>query len=224
MGDRAAKEALFDAFASVAKALGSGRRAEIVDLLAQGPRSVDEIAFEIDQSVANTSHHLHALARGGVVHSTKDGTRVIYRLAGPAVLALWRGLREVAAEHVGEVDKLARAYLGDLGGLEPVPRAELARRLKRGDIVVLDVRPSPEFETGHIAGARSVPLAELGRRLREIPKSRQVVAYCRGRYCVFADEAVRALRRRGYKAHRLEDGFPEWRDAGLPVAAGESAT
>jgi len=224
VGDRAAKEALFDAFAGVAKALGSGRRAEIVDLLAQGPRSVDEIAFEIDQSVANTSHHLHTLARGGVVRSTKDGTRVIYRLAGPAVLALWRGLREVASEHVGEVDKLARAYLGDLGGLEPVPRAELARRLKRGDVVVLDVRPAPEFEAGHIAGARSVPLAELGRRLKEIPTSRQVVAYCRGRYCVFADEAVRALRRRGFKALRLEDGFPEWRDAGLPVAAGESAT
>ncbi len=220
MGDRAAKEALFDAFAGVAKALGSGRRAEIVDLLAQGPRSVEEIASEIDQSVANTSHHLHALARGGVVRSTKDGTRVIYRLAGPAVLALWRSLREVAAEHVGEVDRLARDYLGDLDGLEPVPRAELARRLRRGDVVVLDVRPAPEFEAGHIAGARWIPIAELGRRLKEIPKSRQVVAYCRGRYCVFADEAVRVLRRKGYRALRLEDGFPEWRDEGLPVSAG----
>jgi rhodanese-related sulfurtransferase/DNA-binding HxlR family transcriptional regulator len=223
MGDRAAKEALFDAFAAVAKALGSGRRAEIVDLLAQGPRSVEEIATEIEQSVANTSHHLHALARGGVVRSAKDGTKVIYRLAGPAVLGLWRSLREVAAEHVGEVDRLARAYLGDLDGLEPVPREELARRLKRGDVVVLDVRPAPEFDAGHIAGARSVPIAELGRRLKEIPKSRHVVAYCRGRYCVFADEAVRALRRKGYKALRLEEGFPEWRDAGLPVAMGEPA-
>lgn len=220
MGDRAAKEALFDAFAGVAKALSSGRRAEIVDLLAQGPRSVEEIASEINQSVANTSHHLHALARGGVVRSTKEGTRVIYRLAGEAVLALWRSLREVAAEHVGEVERLARAYLGDLGGLEPVPRAELARRLKRGDVVVLDVRPEPEFEAGHIAGSRSVPIAELGRRLKEIPKSRQVVAYCRGRYCVFADEAVRALRRRGYRALRLEDGFPEWREEGLPISVG----
>src|SRR5688572_15984121 len=220
MGDRAVKDALFDAFAGVAKALGSGRRAEIVDLLAQGPRSVEEIASEIDQSVANTSHHLHALARGGVVRSAKDGTRVIYRLAGPAVLTLWRSLREVAAEHVGEVDRLAKAYLGDLDGLEPVPRAELARRLKRGDVVVLDVRPAPEFEAGHIAGARSVPIAELGRRLKEIPKSRQVVAYCRGRYCVFADEAVRVLRGKGYRALRLEDGFPEWREEGLPVSTG----
>jgi rhodanese-related sulfurtransferase/DNA-binding HxlR family transcriptional regulator len=220
MGDKAAKEALFDAFAGVAKALGSGRRAEIVDLLAQGPRSVEEIATEIGQSVANTSHHLQALTRGGVVQSTKEGTKVIYRLSGPAVVALWRSLREVATEHVGEVERLARVYLGDLDGLEPVPRAELARRLKRGDVVVLDVRPGPEFEAGHISGARSVPIAELGRRLRGIPKSRQVVAYCRGRYCVFADDAVRALRRRGYKALRLEDGFPEWRAAGFPIATG----
>ncbi len=218
MGDRAAKEALFDAFAGVAKALASGRRAEIVDLLAQGPRSVEEISSEIHQSVANTSHHLQALARGGVVRGTKDGTRVIYRLAGPAVFALWRCLRDVAAEHVGEVDRLARAYLGDGDGLEPVERRELARRLKRGDVVVLDVRPAPEFEAGHIAGARSIPIAELGRRLKEIPKNRQVVAYCRGRYCVYADEAVRALRRKGYRVRRLEDGFPEWREEGLPVA------
>lgn len=223
MGDRAAKEALFDAFAGVAKALGSGRRAEIVDLLAQGPRSVEEIASEIHQSVANTSHHLHALARGGVVRSTKEGTRVIYRLAGPAVLTLWQSLRDVASDHVGEVDRLARAYMGDRDGLEPVPRAELARRLKRGDVVVLDVRPSPEFAAGHISGARSVPIAELGRRLKEIPKARQIVAYCRGRYCVFADDAVRTLRRKGYRAQRLEDGFPEWQAEGLPVSTGGSA-
>jgi rhodanese-related sulfurtransferase len=222
MGDRAAKEALFDAFAGVAKALGSGRRAEIVDLLAQSPRSVEEISAEIDQSVANTSHHLHALARGGVVRSSKEGTRVIYRLAGPGVVSLWRSLREVAAEHVGEVDGLARAYLGDPQGLEQVRRAELARRIRRGDVVVLDVRPAPEYEAGHIAGARSIPIAELGRRLKEIPKSRQVVAYCRGRYCVFADDAVRVLRRKGYRARRLEDGFPEWRDEGLPVSAGDA--
>src|SRR5262245_33946934 len=180
MGDRAAKEALFDVFAGVAKALASGRRAEIVDLLAQGPRSVEEIASEIGQSVANTSHHLQALARGGVVLSTKDGTRVIYRLAGPAVLTLWRSLRDAAAEHVADVDRLARTYLGDLDGLEPVPRDELARRLKRGDVVVLDVRPAAEYHAGHVAGARSIPISELDRRLRELPKSRPVVAYCRG--------------------------------------------
>lgn len=220
MGNREAKDALFDAFGAVAKALASGRRAEIVDLLSQGPRSVDGIASEIDQSMANTSHHLQALAAGGLVRSTKDGTRVIYRLAGPKVLAMWRALREVASEHVGEVERLARDYLGDRQGLEPVPHVELARRLKRGDVVVLDVRPSAEFHSGHIAGARSIPIDELGRRLKEVPKSRQIVAYCRGRYCVFADEAVRALRRRGYRALRLEDGFTEWRDEGLPIATG----
>lgn len=217
MGDRAAKEALFDAFGGVAKALASGRRAEIVDVLAQGPRSVEQIAEQIGQSVANTSHHLRFLAASGLVRSIKDGTRVIYRLAGPSVLAMWRALRDVAAEHVGEIERLARDYLGDRDGLEAVPRGELARRLERGDVVVLDVRPEAEFRAGHIAGARSIPVAELARRLKELPKSKEIVAYCRGQYCVFADDAVRLLRRKGYKASRLQDGFPEWREEGLPV-------
>ena len=218
MGNRAAKEALFDAFGAVAKALASGRRAEIVDVLAQGPRSVEEIAEEIGQSVANTSHHLRALASTGLLRSTKDGTRVIYRLAGPSVLAMWRSLRDVAAEHVGELERLARDYLGDREGLEPVPRAELKRMMKSGDVVVIDVRPGVEYASGHIAGARSIPVTELAKRLKEIPKSKEVVAYCRGPYCVFADDAVRLLKRKGYKATRLEDGFPEWKEAGLPVA------
>lgn len=220
MGDRAAKQALFDALGAVAKALGSGRRAEIVDLLAQGPRSVEEIANEIGQSVANTSHHLHALASGRLVRSTKEGTRVIYRLAGPEVMAFWRSLRDVAAEHVEEIDRLARDYLGDSDGFEPIPRTELFRRLKAGDVVLIDVRPLAEYRAGHISGARSIPVQELARRLKEIPKTRRVVAYCRGRYCVFADDAVRTLRRKGYRAHRMEDGFPEWRDEGRPVATG----
>jgi rhodanese-related sulfurtransferase/DNA-binding HxlR family transcriptional regulator len=218
MGDRAAKEALFDAFGAVAKALASGRRAEIVDVLAQGPRSVEEIAHEIDQSVANTSHHLRLLASTGLLRTTKDGTRVIYRLAGPSVLAMWRSLREVAVEHVGELENLARDYLGDRDGLEPIPREELKRRMKTGDVVVIDVRPEAEFAAGHVAGARSIPVAELVKRLKEIPKSKEIVAYCRGPYCVFADDAVRLLRRKGYRAARLQDGFPEWKDAGLPVA------
>lgn len=222
MADRAAKQALFDAFGSVAKALGSGRRAEIVDLLAQGPRSVEAIAGEIGQSMANTSHHLQALASGGLVLSTRQGTRVIYRLAGPEVMALWRALRAVAEEHIGQIERLARDYLGEREGLEPLPRRELARRLKAGAVVVLDVRPPAEFSAGHIAGARSIPISEIQRRLKEIPKTRRVVAYCRGRYCVYADDAVRILRRKGYHAQRLEDGFPEWRDAGLPVAAGDA--
>ncbi len=221
MGDRAAKDALFDAFAEVAKALASGRRAEIVDLLVQGERSVDEIAGEIDQSVANTSHHLRAMARAGVLRTRREGTRIVYMLASDRVGELWTALRGVAAEHVAGIERLAEVFLGDRAGLEAIGRRELAARLEAGDVVVLDVRPTPEFSAGHIPGARSVPVGELRRHLRALPKDAEVVAYCRGPYCVYADDAVRLLRRRGYRARRLEDGFPEWKRAGLPVAAGD---
>jgi len=221
VGDRAAKDALFDGFAEVAKALASGRRAEIVDLLAQGERSVDEISDEIGQSVANTSHHLRAMARAGLLTTRRDGTHIYYALAGEQVEALWAALRDVAAEHVAGMERLAEAYLGDRDGLEAISRKELAARLRRGDLVVLDVRPEPEFRAGHIAGARSVPVSELRRNLRALPKDVKVVAYCRGPYCVYADDAVRELNRRGYRAQRLEDGYPEWKQAGLPVAVGD---
>jgi len=221
MGDRAAKDALYEAFAEVAKAMASGRRAEIVDLLAQGERSVEEIAAEIGQSVANTSHHLRALARGGLVGTRRDGTRIYYALAGERVGVLWGALRDVAVEHVAGIERLTDAYLGNRDGLEAISRDELAARLRRGDLVVLDVRPDPEFRAGHIAGARSVPISELRRNLRALPKGAEVVAYCRGPYCVYADDAVRELTRRGYRAQRLEDGFPEWKQAGLPVAVGD---
>jgi rhodanese-related sulfurtransferase len=221
MGERAAKDALFDGFAEIAKSLASGRRAEIVDLLAQGERSVEEIADEIGQTVANTSHHLRGMARAGLVDTRRDGTRIYYRLAGDAVLTLWAALREVAAQHLAGMERLADAYLGDRDGLECVSRDELAARLRRGEVTVVDVRPEPEFRAGHIAGARSVPVDELRRKLRALPKDVEVVAYCRGPYCVYADDAVRELTRRGYRARRLEDGFPEWKQAGLPVAAGE---
>ncbi|HVW33847.1 MAG TPA: metalloregulator ArsR/SmtB family transcription factor [Acidimicrobiia bacterium] len=220
MGDRAAKDALFDAFAEVAKALASGRRAEIVDLLAQGERSVEEIAGEIGQSVANTSHHLRAMARAGVLRTRREGTRIVYMLASDRVSELWAALRSVAAEHVAGIERLTADYLGDRSRLEAVDRQELAARLEAGDVVVLDVRPTPEFTAGHIPGARSVPVTELRQQLRSLPKDVAVVAYCRGPYCVYADDAVRMLRRRGYRARRLEDGFPEWKRAGLPVAAG----
>jgi rhodanese-related sulfurtransferase len=223
MSNRDAKDALFDAFAEVAKALSSGRRAEIVDVLAQGQRSVDAIAAEIGQSVANTSHHLQSLSRAGIVSTRREGTRVYYGLASDRVGELWRALRDVAAEHVGGIDRLAAAYLGDRDGVEAISRDELASRLRTRSVVVLDVRPEAEFAAGHIVGARSVPPDELARRLREVPKNRQIVAYCRGPFCVYADDAVRELRRRGIRARRLEDGFPEWRDAGLPVAVGEGA-
>ena len=219
MGDRAAKDALFNGLAGVAKALGNGRRAELVDVLAQGERSVEELAGELGQSVANTSQHLQVLLRHGLVGSRRDGNRVIYALAGPRVATLWAAVRGVAAQHVAEIDKLAAAYLGDRSSLDVVSRAELARRLRDKDVVVLDVRPAAEYRAGHLTDAVSLPAEELTRRLRELPKDRDLVAYCRGPYCVFADDAVRALRRRGYRAARLEDGYPEWVAAGLPVEA-----
>ena len=220
MGERAAKDDLYDGFAEVAKALSSGRRAEIVDVLAQGERSVEEIAVEIDQSVANTSHHLRALARAGLVTTRRDGTRIYYDLSSERVAELWSALRDVAGEHVAGLQHLAAAYLGAREGIEEVGRDELARRLKSGALVVLDVRPPAEFAAGHIAGSRSVPIAELRKHLQALPKDVEVVAYCRGPYCAYADEAVRELTKKGFHASRLTDGFPEWRRAGLPVAVG----
>jgi rhodanese-related sulfurtransferase len=219
VGERAAKDALFDGLAGVAKALGSGRRAELIDVLSQGERSVEELAGELGQSVANTSHHLQILLRHGMVRSRREGNRIFYALASPHVAALWAAVRDVAAAHVAELDELAAAYLGDRSALDVVTREELAGRLRDGDIVVLDVRPEAEYRAGHLTGAVSLPADELTRRLREVPKNRDVVAYCRGPYCVYADDAVRALRRRGYRAARLEDGYPEWAAAGLPVEA-----
>lgn len=210
-----AKAALFDALASVAQALGSGRRAEIVDVLAQGERSVDEIAREISQSVANTSQHLQVLARAGLVRPRREGTRVYYRLASERVGELWSATRDVAVRHVAEVSVLADDYLGDRDAIELLSADELQERLTRGDVIVLDVRPEPEYRAGHIAGARSAPLDRL-ESLR-LPKRREIVAYCRGPYCVYADDAVRLLRERGLKARRLDIGYPEWQRAGLPV-------
>jgi rhodanese-related sulfurtransferase len=221
VGDQGAKTALYDAFATVGQALASGRRAELVEVLAQGERSVDEAAVEIGQSMANTSQHLRVLARAGLVTSRRDGNRVLYRLAGDEVEALWEALRAVAAGHVAGLDRLAADYLGDRDGLEQVDRDELARRLDEEGLVVWDVRPPAEFAAGHVPGAVSVPPGEVRRRLRELPGRAEVVAYCRGPFCVFADNAVRELTRHGHRARRLEDGFPEWRRAGLPVAVGE---
>jgi len=223
MANRTDKDALFDGFAEVAKALASGRRAEIADLLAQGERPVEEIAGELGQSVANTSHHLRAMARAGLLVTRRDGTRVFYRLASDRVAELWAAMRDVAAEHVAGLEHLARAYLGERDGVEVVGREELVARLERGEVVVLDVRPSPEFEAGHISGARSTPVAELRRHLRALPPGAEVVAYCRGPYCVLADKAVRELSRRGFRARRLIEGFPEWKRAGLPVAVAAGA-
>jgi rhodanese-related sulfurtransferase len=213
-----AKAALFDALASVAQALGSGRRAEIVDVLAQGERSVDEIATEISQSVANTSHHLQVLAHAGLLRSRRDGVRVIYRLASDTVGDLWAAVRGVAVRHFAEVSVLANEYLGDRDAVEQLSAKELERRLARGDVVVLDVRPEREYAAGHIAGARSAPVDELDALIAKLPRRREIIAYCRGPYCVYADDAVRLLRERGLKARRLDVGYPEWRREGRPVA------
>jgi rhodanese-related sulfurtransferase len=218
MGNRAAKTALFDEFARVAKALASGRRIELVDVLANGERTVEALAGEVGLSVANTSQHLQILRQAGLVGSRRQGTSVHYRLAGPEVFELWRTLRTLAASRLAEVERLAVAYLGGRDDLEPVTREELARRLEDGDdLVVLDVRPAAEYAAGHLPGAVSIPVGELRRRLAELPADREVVAYCRGPYCAFAHEAVELLRDEGFAARRLEDGLPEWQAARLAV-------
>jgi rhodanese-related sulfurtransferase len=211
-----AKAALFDAFASVASALASGRRAEIVDLLAQGDRSVEEIAGETGQSMAATSHHLKVLARSGLARSRRDGRRIYYGLASERVSELWAAVRDVASRHVAEFGVLAGDYLGSRNEIEQVTAFELAERLTRGSVVLLDVRPAPEFLAGHIAGARSTPLDILEDIASTLPRG-QVVAYCRGPYCVYADDAVRLLHARGIEARRLDVGYPEWQRAGLPI-------
>ena len=217
MSSSPAKVALFDAFAAVAAALGSGRRAEIVDVLAQGERSVDEVASEISQSVANTSHHLRVLARAGLARSRRDGNRVLYRLTSERVEELWAAVRDVAARHVAEVTVLAEDYLGERAGVEQISASELQERLERGDVVLLDVRPEAEYRAGHIPGALSAPLPSLPSIASRLPKRAEVVAYCRGAYCVYADEAVRLLIGQGRNARRLDVGFPEWRRADRPV-------
>jgi rhodanese-related sulfurtransferase/DNA-binding MarR family transcriptional regulator len=219
VGSASSKARLFDGFAAVGKALSSGRRLELLDVLAQGPRSVERLATEIGQGVANTSSHLQVLLGAGLVTTERDGNRVVYTLAGPAVEDLWAALRATTQAHAATLDRLAVDYLGDRNELETITRAGLVERLQHDPRpLVLDVRPAAEFLAGHIPGAVSVPPDELATRVLRIPDADDVVAYCRGSFCIFADDAVRTLRRRGLRAVRLEDGFPEWRRAGLPVA------
>jgi rhodanese-related sulfurtransferase/DNA-binding HxlR family transcriptional regulator len=217
MARRPAKDELFDAFASVAKALGNGRRAELVDVLAQGERSVDELAAEIGQSSANTSQHLQALAQAGLVRSRRRGNRVYYRLASDAVVELWAAVRDVAVEHLANVEVLAHAYVGDRRSIEAVTMDDLVARMAAGGVIVLDVRPRPEYDAGHLPDAVSIPIDELPGLVDGLPPDAEVVAYCRGPFCVYADDAVRLLRDRGRAASRLDVGLPEWRRAGRPV-------
>jgi len=220
MPDRGAKAALFDAFAQVGSAVSSGRRVEILDVLANGERTVQSLAGELGLSVANASRHLQILRGVGLVMARRERTSVHYRLAAPEVFEFLGSLRALAASRLAEVERLAETYFGHRDELEPVTRTELARRLRdEEDLVVLDVRPEEEYRAGHLPGAVSVPVRELRRRLREIPRDREIVAYCRGPFCAFAHEAVDVLRRKGFNARRLEDGLPEWAAAGLPVVA-----
>lgn len=203
------KQALFEAIAVMGKAFSSPRRLELLDLLAQAPRSVEELASESGQSLANASQHLQALHRAGMVTRTREGTRVRYTMAGEEAVSLWIALRNASAARLTEVERAARDYLGE--DVETIGREELIERLASGDVVLLDVRPEPEFAAGHIEGAHSIPLADLERRLSELPSDREIVAYCRGPFCAYAHEAVRRLKDAGHTARRLEDGWPEWR-------------
>lgn len=209
MSTRQTKDALFEAIAVMGKAFASPRRLELIDLLAQGARGVEQLARASGQSVANASQHLQALHAAGVVTRERDGTRVNYSLAGPDVLELWLELRNASATRVAEVERAARNYLG--GEVAAISRDELLKRLRHSDVVLIDVRPAEEFDAGHIDGAVSIPLDELDERLAELPADSEIVAYCRGALCAYAHEAVRTLRARGRSARRLEGGWPEWR-------------
>lgn len=219
MGDRATKNALFAEFAAVGKALGNPTRLELLDLLAQGPRSVDDLATAAQVGVSTCSAHLHTLREAGLLHTRREGKRIFYSLAGDDVARLWDHQRRVAQRHRPHTELARRAYLGP-EDTAAVDTDELLRRLDDGDTVLLDVRPDPEYAAGHLPGALRVPLEELAQRLTELPRDREIVAYCRGRYCVLAHDAVRLLSDHGMTAKRAADGILEWKLAGLPIETG----
>jgi rhodanese-related sulfurtransferase len=211
------KDRLYGQFALIGKAIASPARLELLELLAQGPRTVEALANESNLSIANASQHLQVLRQSGLVESEKQGLFVEYRLAGKDVLDLCRALRIVAETRSAELERIVRDHFGDRSESEAVSMDELLKRARKADVVILDTRPAPEFAAGHIAGAISVPVEELQHELRKLPKSKEYVAYCRGPYCVYADRAVEFLRKHGRQARRLMEGFPEWKAAGLPV-------
>ena len=223
MSSRGPRQILYDEFAQVAKALGHGHRLEILELLAQGERSVEALAERAGLAMANASQHLRLMRRAGLLTSRRQGKRILYGLSDPAVLDLAAALRRVGERTLAQVRDVIGGYFHARDALEPVSRPELARRLKEGLVTLLDVRPEDEFAQGHLPRARNIPLRALARRLGELPKKREIVAYCRGPYCVLAFEAAALLRRKGFRVRRLEDGFPEWQAAGLPVERGVGA-
>jgi len=214
---RAFKDRLYGQFARVGKALSSPHRLELLELLAQAERTVDDVASEIGMSKANASQHLQALREAGLVESRKQGLFVHYRLADDSVVELSRAIRMVAERRLAELDRIVRDHFGDRADPEPVAMKDLLARARSGKVVILDTRPASEFAAGHIAGALSVPVDELKRKLADLPKTKEFVAYCRGPYCVYADRAVELLKQSGRRARRLDGGFPEWKLAGLPV-------
>lgn len=214
------KQQLFTQLARIGKAVSHAHRLELLEYLSQGERSVEVLAKLTNLSVANASQHLRSLSHSGLVMAHKEGQHVYYGLADDSVVALMIALRRVAETQLAEVGRLIRTYLTVKDELEPVPRTELLARVQRGLVTVLDVRPPEEYASGHIPGAINIPLKELEQRLKELPPDQQIVAYCRGPYCVLAYEAVAQLREKGFDARRLEDGFPEWRQAGFPVESG----
>ena len=211
------KDLLYDQFARVGKAVANPHRLELLDLLAQGERTVEDLAQQAALPIANASQHLQALRRAALVEVRREGPYAFYRLADDRVLRLWQAIRAVGETRLAEVDRLVATYLADRDALESIDAAGLLDRMRNDDVVVLDVRPVEEFDAGHIPGARSIPIADLEQRLQELPQDREIIAYCRGPYCVFSDEAVVLLHARGYRARRLEDGLPDWRSSGLPV-------
>jgi rhodanese-related sulfurtransferase/DNA-binding transcriptional ArsR family regulator len=211
------KDRLYGEFARIGKALASPHRLEIVEVLAQGERTVESLASQTGLSIANASRHLQQLRRAQLVLTRREGLFVHYRLAGPEVVSLVVALRHTAEQHLAEVDRVVDDFFGDRGGFEPVTPDELSRRMTNGEVMVLDVRPEQEYAAGHIAGAHSVPVSDISARLAELPREKEYVAYCRGPYCVYADEAVAVLRAHGLKAQRLTEGYPEWWLSGRPV-------
>jgi rhodanese-related sulfurtransferase/DNA-binding transcriptional ArsR family regulator len=220
MSTETTKRELYQSIAKVAQALASGNRLQLLEFMAQGERSVDALAAMAGVTVANASQHLQALRRAGLVVARKDGQRVYYRVAGDDVVRLYDGLRGVAESRLAEVRQLVNEFLGDRQALEAVPADELLARAKNGLVTVLDVRPAEEYAAGHLPGAINVPMQTLEGYLTKLPKKREIVAYCRGPYCLMSFEAVAVLRKRGWKARRLEEGLPEWKAAGLPVESG----
>lgn len=211
------KDRLYAEFARIGKSLASPHRLEILEVLAQGERTVESVATETGLSVANASRHLQQLRQAQLVLARREGLFVHYRLTGPEVVSLMLALRHAAEQHIAEVDRVVRDFLGERDDFEPVTPDELSRRMTNGEVVVLDVRPEQEYAAGHIAGAHSVPVADISQRLAELPREKEYVAYCRGPYCVYADEAVAMLRANGRKAQRLTEGYPEWWLSGRPV-------